>query len=232
MGLLQAQGSMEPHGNVQLFVSRVRPQAGGLMPLKEMLRQALPLTSWPTEVREWKARNLAHLLPGLWPWLWARKRGILVWQPALYLTKIDALGRETDYGLVGLKVVTTAGVGFIVDAFQNSVELENLKFHAVGTGSTAENASDTGLETEWTSSEYTNRATGTTTEGASANIYRTVATNTKANSGTSALREHGVLSSATIGAGVLLDRTVFAAITLSQNDSLQSTYELTCSSGG
>lgn len=139
-----------------------------------------------------------------------------------------------EYGLVGRKVVTTAGVGFIVDAFQNSVELEIQKYHGIGTGTTSENSSDTDIETELTTEYETNstRATGTTAEGASANIYQTVATNTL-DSGTPAVTEHGVLSSATVGAGVLLDRTVFSAVNLdgTAGDSLQSTYSLTLTAG-
>lgn len=140
-------------------------------------------------------------------------------------------GSIEDYGVVGDRVVTTAGVGFIVDAFQNSVELENMKYHALGTGSTAEDNGDTALVTELTT-EYTGnvRATGTTAEGASANIYQTVATNTLDGTPGAALREHGVFSASS--AGVLLDRTVFASVTLSSGDGLQSTYELTCSAGG
>lgn len=137
-------------------------------------------------------------------------------------------------GVVSRKLVTDNGVAFIVDAFQNSVELENMKFHGLGTGSTAENAADSALVTELTT-EYTGnvRATGSTTEGATANIYRTVGTNTL-DSGTPALREHGIFSQAATGGGVLLDRSVFAAINLdgTAGDGLQSTYDLTLSSGG
>ena len=56
------------------------------------------------------------------------------------------------------------------------------------------------------------RPTGTTTEGASANIYRTVATFTPNAGGTIAIIEHGILSDADVGQGVLLDRSVFAAV--------------------
>lgn len=136
-----------------------------------------------------------------------------------------------DYGVVGRKVVTDVGVGYIVDAFQNSVEVENMKFHGLGTGTTAESAAHTALVTELTT-EYTGdvRATGTTTEGATANIYRTVATNTLDGTPGAALREHAVFSASTVG--VMLDRTLYSAITLSSGDALQSTYELTFSSGG
>lgn len=136
------------------------------------------------------------------------------------------------YGLSSFRVVTTAGVGYIVDAWQNSVELEDMKYHALGTGSTAEASGDTALVTELTT-EYTGnvRATGSTTEGASANIFRTVGTNTLDGTPGAALREHGIFSQAATGGGVLMDRTVFAAITLSSGDSLQSTYDQTQTAG-
>lgn len=136
-----------------------------------------------------------------------------------------------DFGVVGDKVVTDTGVGYVVDAFQNSVEMENQKFHGLGTGTTAESAAHTALVTELTT-EYTGdvRATGTTAEGASANIFSTVATNTLDGTPGAALREHSVFSASTVG--VMLDRTLFSAITLSSGDALQSTYQLTFSSGG
>ena len=140
--------------------------------------------------------------------------------------------QTTFLGLASFRVVTTTGVNFIVDAFQNSVEVENLKYHALGTGSTGELIGDTALVTELTT-EYTGnvRATGTTTEGASANIYRTVGTNTLDGTPGAALREHGIFDQAATGGGTLLDRTVYGAITLSSGDSLQSTYDLTFTGG-
>lgn len=140
-------------------------------------------------------------------------------------------GGVEDYGCVGHKVITTVGVGYLVDAWQNSVEMENQKYHGLGTGSTAENVTDTALVTELTT-EYTGdvRATGSLTEGASANIFRTVGTNTLDGTPGAALREHGIFSASTVG--VLWDRTVFAAITLSSGDALQATYDMTASSGG
>lgn len=140
-----------------------------------------------------------------------------------------------DYGIVSTRVVTNAGIDFIVDAFQNNTEIENLKYHALGTGTTAEAAADTALVTELTT-EYTGnvRATGTTAEtGAGPAAYRTVGTNTL-DSGTPILREHGIFDQAATGGGTLLDRSVFAAITLdgTAGDSLQTTYTLTMSAGG
>jgi hypothetical protein len=138
-----------------------------------------------------------------------------------------------DRGVVSRKVVTDAGVNYIVDAFQNTTEVENFKFHGLGTGGTAESASQTALVTELTTEYNPNstRATGSTIEGASANIFRTVGTNT-IDSGTPAITEHGVFSASS--AGTMLDRSLFAAINLvgANGDSLQSTYDLTFTSGG
>lgn len=144
-------------------------------------------------------------------------------------------GRVTDYGVLSTRVVTDAGVAFIVDAFQNLTELENLKFHGYGTGTTAEGASQTALVTELTT-EYASdnvRPTGTTTEGATGNIYRTVATLSPNAGGTIAITEHGVFDQAAVAGGTLLDRSVFSAVNLvASSDSLQTTYELTLASGG
>lgn len=134
-------------------------------------------------------------------------------------------------GLASLRVVTTAGVGFLVDAFQNSTEMENLIYHGLGTGTTAENVSDTGLETELTTQYVVNstRATGSATEGASANIFRSVGTNTV--DASVAITEHALMSQAATGGGVCWDRTVFSANNLTTGESLQSTYDGTFTAG-
>lgn len=140
----------------------------------------------------------------------------------LYATKIYADGTEEQLGLISTKVVTTVGVNFLVDALQNLVEAELLKFHAAGTGGTAEAVGDTALVTEVES-----RATGTLAEGASANIFRTVGT--VAFTATRSIVEHGVFSAST--AGTLLDRSVFTSIGVDNGDSIQFTYELTLPAG-
>jgi hypothetical protein len=139
-----------------------------------------------------------------------------------------------DHGIVSRRVITDVGVGLIVDAFENLVEPELEHFHGIGTGVVAEATTDTALGTELTTEYNPNstRATGTTSE-TSANIYQTVATNTL-DSGTPAVTEHGVFSSATVGAGVLLDRSKFAAINLvgANGDGLQTDYRATFAAGG
>jgi hypothetical protein len=158
----------------------------------------------------------------------------VVVESALGLTVIRRDGRVEDLGIVSRKVITTAGVNFLVDAWQNLVELEILRYHGIGTGSTTENVSDTALVTELTT-EYNpdnTRATGSLTEGAGANVFRTVGTNTLDGTPGAALREHGIFSQAGTGGGTLWDRSVYGAITLSSGDGLQSTYDMTASSGG
>lgn len=160
--------------------------------------------------------------------------GLVTIESALRLTVRHADGSVTDFGVVCRRVVTTVGVGFIVDAFQNLVELENMKFHGFGTGTTAEAVGNTALVTELTTQYVTDntRPTGTTTEGASANIYRTVATLSPDSGGTIAVTEHGIFDQAANSGGVLLDRSVFSAVNVvASADSIQATYELTLTAG-
>jgi hypothetical protein len=186
----------------------------------------------------WRLRNLPNLLRGLpgvlAAWTVFYLFGIPSMIGSLRLRVAHANGTFTDYGLVGMRVVTTAGVNFIVDAFQNLVEVENMKFHAFGTGTNAEAVGDTALQTEETT-QYnpdSTRPTGSLTEGASANIFRTVGTYSPDSGATRAITEHGVMSQAATGGGTLLDRTVFSVVNLvAGSDSLQATYDLTFTAG-
>lgn len=137
-----------------------------------------------------------------------------------------------NYGVVSRKVITTAGVGFLVDAWQNSLELEIMKYHGVGTGTNAEASGDTALQTESTTAlnPDSTRATGSLTEGATANIFRTVGTVTF--DASAAITEHGILSQAATGGGTLWDRSVFSAVNVASGDSIQFTYDMTASAGG
>lgn len=158
----------------------------------------------------------------------------VILESALYGTVYWKNGKVENLGLLGNKVITDAGVGFLVDAWENLVEMEIMKYHALGTGTTAEAASGGGaamvteLTTEYASSGI--RATGTLTESSS-NVFQTVGLNTLSGTPGAALREHGLLSTNT-GAAVCWDRTLFAAITLSAGDGLQTTYNMTATSGG
>lgn len=184
----------------------------------------------------WRLMNwLRHRLPDL-PRLAigavAARCGVPVLVSRLRLVLRRASGEMIDYGTVSTRVVTTAGVNFIVDAFQNLVEVENMKYHGMGTGSVAEAAGDTALGAESTTALNPNntRATGTTIEGASANIFSTVGT--LSFDAAAAITEHGIFNQAATGGGTLLDRSVFATINVASGDSLQGTYDLTVGAGG
>lgn len=131
-------------------------------------------------------------------------------------------GLRIPLGTVSKRVLTNTGVGYMVDAFQNLVELENMNFHGMGTGTNAEAVGDTALQTE-----VETRQTGTQSEPAT-NQYRSLATITATAS--RAITEHGLFSASS--GGVLLDRSVFAVINLATSDSVQFTYTLAITSGG
>lgn len=165
-----------------------------------------------------------------------RMRSCVVVESSLALVHIhgsesDHPGRLDDYGVVRRKLVTDNGVALIVDALDNTLADATIKYHGVGTGTTAEAASDSALVTESTTAlnPDNTRATGTFSQPA-ANQSRSVATNTF--DASAAITEHGVFSQAATGGGTLLDRSVFSAVNVVSGDSLQSTYTLTLTSGG
>lgn len=142
-------------------------------------------------------------------------------------------GHSLDLGLMSCRVVTDAGVGFIVDAFQGLVTASDMRYHGLGTSSTAESATDTALLSELTTQYATDntRATGSLGEkSGDAKTFETVATNTVDASAT--ITEHGVLSNASVGSGVLIDRSVFTGVPLVSAESLATTYQFTLPSGG
>ncbi len=197
------------------------------------LAQASPRWWQPRAVREWKRRNLTEHFDRSLADMDAFQSGRLPFLGQLWGRVIRRDGSVDDLGLMTCRLVTDAGVGYIVDAFQNLTELENMRFHGLGTGTTAEAAGQTALATELTTQYSTanTRPTGTLGEqSGSPNVYETVATITV--SASVAATEHGILSQAATGGGVLLDRSVFAAVNLAASESLQATYRLTLPSGG
>lgn len=151
----------------------------------------------------------------------------------LWLAKIGLDGSLDDLGLVSCRVVTDTGVQYIVDSFQGLVEPENMKYHGLGTGTTAESAAQTALVTELTTaySVSSTRPTGTLGEkSGDAKTFETTATITV--SASVAATEHGIFSQAATGGGVMIDRSVFSAVNLASGESLQATYQLTFPSGG
>jgi hypothetical protein len=185
----------------------------------------------------WRARNTLRwaFLKG---WIaahviapFANAWGITTILSDLRITVLRANGELIDYGIVSYRLVTDTGVGFLVDAWQNTVELENMKYHGIGTSATAEAVGDTALIAESTTAlnPDNTRATGTQSEPAS-NQLRSIGTLTA--DAQIIVREHGLLSQSATGGGVLWDRSVFATITLESADSIQCTYTVTITSGG
>lgn len=132
-------------------------------------------------------------------------------------------GLVVPLGLLAVDMITDNGAGYIVDAFQNLVELENMNWHDAGTGTNAEAQADSALQTPWGGA----RVSGTQSEPA-ANQYRTTATITFNN--TFAITEHGLFSAN--AAGVLLDRSKFAAVNVVNLESIVFQYTLTVNAGG
>lgn len=224
-------GKTDLSGTLTLGVER----APAMRPLKlrEMLKAALPHPGLPPEVFAWRMKNARFYLRSLPRVAMAKLLKLPVHYGSLYLTVVKADGTRIPLGLVGHKVVTTVGVTKIVDFLRaNDVTTgQNFKFHGIGTGSGAEAIGDTALGTELTT-EYnpdSTRPTGSQTNNG-ANVYRTVGTITVDATPGAAIREHGIFSASS--AGSLLDRTVFAAITLSSGDSIAATYDLTVAAGG
>lgn len=219
-------GALTPGGVVTAkVIKRYEP-----LSLPGILQEIDPMR-FHSSVRPWKMQNMANVMRGLGRAAVASDNHIATFVGVLRARVVRANGMQEDYGVVSLRVVTTAGVNFIVGCFTGANTITTLKYHGIGTGSVAEAAADTALGVEL-STQYNpdnTRATGTTVVGASNNIYETVGTNTV--DAAAAITEHGIFSQAATGGGTLLDRSVFAAINLSSGDGLQTTYDLTFTAG-
>lgn len=228
-------GSVGISGAINLRVSRAGTYTATPakeLSLLEIARHGMPWPGNSADVNRWRLKNFRYLWSGLWRVMLARIFRLANFYGALSLSVIRKDGKVVDLGLASLRVVTDTGVAFIVDAFQNIVELEIMKFHGIGTTNTAENQTQTALAAELTTvyNPDNTRATGTTIEGATANVYRTVGTNTV--DGAAAIVEHGIFSQAATGGGVMIDRSIFTVVNLASGDSLQSTYDLTFAANG
>jgi len=151
--------------------------------------------------------------------------GILPVRAALFAKHIRN-GVVTDLGCVGTHVVTGAFVAELVDALQAGgvADFDDYKYHDSGTGTNAEAAADTALQTPCGEA----RDVGTQIEGATANIYKSVATGTYA--GTFAIIEHGLFNAS--AAGTLMDRTKLATVVnVISGDQIEWTYQITFTAG-
>lgn len=180
----------------------------------------------------WRIRNTVR--PAFWlGWMvnmlakaFSRTTGIPTMTAELRaVLRRAADGMLIDYGILSYRVVTTAFVNFLVDQLQTETsEIGDFKYHDSGVGTTDPAVGDTDIET----TDGESRATGSQTEGASANIYKSVGTISYTTS--KAITEHGLFSQST--GTTLMDRSEFAAINVVNGDSIQFTYELTVTAGG
>lgn len=223
-------GAIATRGNLGIQI--IRKDAWIPDPIDDLKRRFNP----KTELGKFVRGCLNYLPADMAAELIDRVSRTVVLESALSVVRLKlvrpGLQAPEDLGVVSRKVITTAGVGFLVDAWQNIVELEIMKYHGVGTGSTAEDVGDTALVTESTTAlnPDSTRATGSLTEGASGNIFRTVGTLT-ADASIAAV-EHGIFSQSATGGGTLWDRSVFSVVNLASGDSIQFTYDMTASAGG
>ncbi len=160
-----------------------------------------------------------------WMHYLARLLGIVPLSASLKARVFRKDGSIEDLGTICTHVVTDAFVAYLVDSLQ-AVEAnwDDFKYHDSGTGTNVEAVGDTALQTPTGEA----RDVGTQIEGATANIYKSVVTNTYA--GTFAITEHGLFNAA--AAGTLMDRSVFTAINVISGDKIEFTYQLTCTAGG
>lgn len=131
-------------------------------------------------------------------------------------------GKLKDERRDSMNVITTNGKEFLASFLKSSVASGitwPMKFIAIGTGTNAENASDSALQTE----AARNTGTVTYTSGA---IYEVVAS-FPAGTGTGAITEYGLLSTAS--AGTLFSRDTESAINKGASDSLVVTTQITFS---
>lgn len=213
-----AEGLLGPRGTLGVRVSRARRA-----PWTWRLRNAL---RWGY-IKGWIAAVLIAPLANWW--------GVTTLMSNLAIRVKKADGTWIDYGVVGYRVVTDAGVAFMVDDWDVNTasatnDITTLRYHGIGTNSTAEAAGDTALGAESTTNlnPDSTRATGTQSQPA-ANQLRSVGTLTA--DGAIAATEHGLFSQAATGGGTLWDRTVFSTINLASGDSIQTTYTCTLTSG-
>lgn len=134
-------------------------------------------------------------------------------------------GTVEDRGVVSRKKVTDDFVALIVDALQGlAVDYDTFKWHDSGTDNTPEAAADDALKAPCGDA----RSEGTQIEGATANVYKSVATHTYG--GAYTIVEHGLFNAAAVG--TLMDRSVFTGVVVASGDRIEFTYQLTFTAGG
>jgi len=153
------------------------------------------------------------------------KKDVVEMYGSLAIKKIDIDGDIEDFGIVSRQKITDVFVANLVTHLQTTGGEAIFKWHGSGVTTGAESTGDTQLgagSTAYGRDEGTSSGT--------ANVYTSIATHTY--DAAAVVREHGIFNSSGLGAGVLMDRSLFAAVSCSSGDSIQFTYQLTCNAGG
>lgn len=214
-------GTVRPAGALTAQVRRGAARAPLTWRLRNTLRWAF--------LKGWIAFHWIRPIANWW--------GLATLIGELRAVKIDGrTGRRTDYGVLGYRMVTTAGCTYMRDDFNNNTggaDITLFNYHGCGTGGGAEAVGNTTLTTECTTAlnPDSTRATGAQSAPA-ATQYKTIGTLTF--DADAAVTEHGIFSQAATGGGTLWDKTLFAAINVvgANADSIQFTYTLTLTAGG
>lgn len=163
-------------------------------------------------------------------WAYIQERCKESWADAEFVRK-HRPKIANSYRVTKDKVITDDFCEDIVAALIAETWTPLYKYHHSGTGSNAENATDEALQTPVEDA----RDVGSHEEGANAKEYKSIATTTY--TGTHTLREHGIFKTAGAGGppvvgGVLMDRTVFAAIGVVSGNQVEWTFTIAFTSGG
>lgn len=160
--------------------------------------------------------------------LFSRMTGIVTMTTELRLLQRREDGTIIDYGTIGYRKVTNAGVAFMAADFNSGTsDISTFNFHGVGTSGDPEDVADVALKSNVTpGGQYV----AGTKSAPSANQYMTAASVTFTAPGN--IQEHGLFNQANPSGAVLWDRTTFSPIGVAAQDAITFQYTLTINAGG
>ena len=144
--------------------------------------------------------------------------GNIVKPSGVLLVKLIRDGRVIQED-IGNNLVVNTGAAYIVDVWQNLVELKDMRYIASGIGGDNPDPSDVSLDTE-----VANRVSGTVTEHAS-NIIQIQGTIHYTAS--FAIVEAGLFNVLNTEMGTMFARRIFGAFNVGNGDALQFTWRIT-----
>lgn len=182
------------------------------------------------EVVAWRAANVPHLARGHERVVTARSNGLPHIYGLLWLSKRQRDGTIVDYGLASMRLVTNAGLTWLVQCFLGEEDILSLQYHGIGASDIPESPEDEDLVDELGQNYPIEdlRAVGSSTE-VNDTTFRSVGNCQVADD--VSVREHGVFTHGTVGQGVLFDRSTFTTVPLEAGEAIQMTYDLVLSAG-